>query len=132
MPESIVITEKDLIDRPAGIAGIGEAAKKAGSSPLSYLKDIQSFLKQAKEIMDMAKGMGLNIPGMNLPGMKTTESGEVKTTLTANPQPTPGQQMGFIMQLLAMRYGDITVDELLVKLREEFGAKKLSQLGKMK
>lgn len=130
MSNPVEITEKDLIDRPLGIAGIGETGKKAGVNPLQYLKEIQASIKQAKEIFDTLRGMGLNI---NLPGLKTPESAEAVTRVTnIEVQPSPGQQVGLFLNLLAMRYGDITIDELMIKLKEEFGAKKISQLGRLK
>lgn len=130
MPNPIEITEKDLIDRPAGIAGIGEAAKKGGVNPLAYLKDVQASIKQFKEIMDAVRGLGINIPGLKFPGMAETEA-KTQVVNTA-PQPSSGQQLRPFLNLLAMRYGDITIDELMVKLKEEFGNKKISQLGRLK
>jgi hypothetical protein len=131
--EPIELTEKDLIDRPAvtgpETAGLGP---DKGANPLQFMGQIQDALKQVKAIMDTARSLGLNV---NIPGLgglnKQKGENEPGVGVSTAP-PGPQAQFDMFLQLLVMKYGDITVDELVEKLKAEFGARKISKLrGKM-
>lgn len=124
MAEPIEITEKDLIDRPLNEAKKGEA--KQGFNPTNFMKQLKGGIEQVKELMDMAQSMGLNI---NLPGFKN----QPKERPTDETKMLPGpenivQQFNSFLALLQMKYGDVSLNELLRKLKEDLGDKKISEL----
>lgn len=127
-PDPIEITEKDLIERPADL-GESVSIGKEGTNPMAWLKQIQGGLDQLKAIMDTARSLGLNV---NLPGLKVQgQEGQGGQGAGVNPvSPVPNQQFALFMEMLKVKYGDVTVNELIEQLRAEFGNKKLSQLGK--
>lgn len=118
--EAIEITEKDLIERPATLTP-GETPG-TGQTPQSVIKAVKDGVKQFKEIADMAKEWGIDIPGL-LKG-KLGQAGPT-------PEP-PNQQSQFLLvrQLLIAKYGDITINKILERLKADLGDKKLSDLGK--
>lgn len=124
MAEPIEITEKDLISRP--VTG-SEPAKDGGMNPLTMLKTFKQSMGELKEIIETARGMGLNI---NLPGLGGlgAERHEQKDDARALPPPNPAQQFNAFLALVQMQFGDITMNELIDKLKAEFGDKKISQL----
>jgi len=129
MVDPIEITEKDLLDRPPGGVKTGVALTKTSGNILS---EIKAGAKQIKEIIDIGKSLGLNLklpPGLTgmLGGGKVEGSGEPTSDA---PGGTPGAaQFQAFRQLLILKYGDITVNDLIEKLRAEMGTKKLSDLG---
>lgn len=114
----IEINQKDLVERPATWKP-GSPPAKPGGGILGGLKQAKEALNQFKELRDMLKEMGINIP----------VQGEAKN------EPAPGAsqlamkgatgiaQFQMFIQLLIANYGDVTVSELLEKLRAEHGGK---------
>ena len=118
------ITEKDLIDRPASL-GTGAGVKPgAGTTPQSIMKSVQEGMKQFKEIKEMAESLGLKF---NLPGVKGEKESPAESS-----GPTMAQQVQAFLQLLQYRYGDITVNEALKRLKDDLGDKRLSEMRGVK
>jgi hypothetical protein len=125
MPEPIEITPADIIRRPLNVATQG-ATKAAGEGGFS-LKNIKGYIQQFKEIKDLAEDLGIDLSsfGLKLPGQKKEAVADAR-----DPALTGGQQIRNFLKLLQARYGDITVNELLEKLRAEFGDWKISNFTK--
>lgn len=122
MGEPVVINEKDLLERPPG----GVNPKKPGGGLASWLGDIKANAKQIKEIIDTAKSMGLNF---KLPGkLGDLLQGSGETAQGQQEGSSPILQAQIFLRLLITKYGDITVNELIEKLRAEVGDKKLSNI----
>lgn len=123
MVDPVEITEKDLLDRPLG----GKPGVALTKAPGNILAEIKAGAKQVKEIIDIAKSLGLNLklpPGLT--GM-LGQKGEGSAEPTSD---APGvAQFQAFRQLLIIKYGDITVNDLIDKLRAEMGNRKLSDLG---
>jgi len=122
----IEIRPEDIIKRPA--PGLPATGQEKGFS--FDVKSIKKYIGQAREFIDLAKelGMGDQLAGLGIkiPGMSDKEP------VAENPQRDNqgiNQAKAFI-QLLIVKYGDITVNELLEKLKDDFGNKKISQIGK--
>jgi len=84
------------------------------------MDQVKQTFQQIKELRKMADELGLKIPGM--PG-----SGP------ADPEDSPGggtnaqtAQLRMAVQLLRVKYGDITVKQLIEKLLTEYGDRRLS------
>lgn len=131
MPDPIEITEKDLIDRPAAAlpAVVGKAVE---TSPTQVMGQIKDALKQFQELKKMADSMGLKIDLGKLGGLGNLlgGGGDAREDATPNAMKVEGSAMQFkmFMQLLKMKYGDITIVELLENLKKDYGKKRLSQL----
>lgn len=102
--------------------------KDKGLDPLGFLKQVETGLKELKAVMDTARSLGLkvNIPGLNIQGKEPEPDSQ---GVSAPPQ-NPGQQVALFIYLLQKKYGDVTVNELLEKLKAEHGNKRLSQLNR--
>lgn len=128
MPElPIEIKPGDIIKRPLDVAikAIG-GKEESGFS----LKNIKGYIQQIKEIKDMAESLGLDLSslGLKMPGQK---KGGGDAPAPAGPPAIGGaQQLRNFLKLLQVRYGDITVNELLEKLKTEFGDWKISNFTK--
>lgn len=126
MAEPIEITAKDLIDRPANLSLGGTADKGGGFNPAQLMKTIKENMQIFKELRELAESLGLNL---NLPGLKMVSRKEADTALKDMPEPpNPAKQFNAFLVVLQMKYGDVTVNELLNSLRTDFGNKKLSQM----
>lgn len=125
----IELTKADLLERPAGSEPESVGLERKGTNPMQFLGQIQDALKQVKAIMDMARSLGLNV---NIPGLGglNKEKGEGKNSGGLSAPPDPEAQFDMFLQLLVMKYGDITVNELVEKLKAEFGERKISKLRK--
>jgi len=111
----IEIKEADLIERPA------QLTTKTPTSPASFLSEVQKGMKQVNEILELAKNMGLNL---KLPGLGGGTD--------LNPETRQVNQAGLFLQLLQAKYGDLTINELLERLKVDFGNVKLSELKRLK
>jgi len=146
MPEPIEITAKDIIKRP-----LNALTDAAGPKKGNFISQIKSGMEQVKEIKKILDDLGINVGdliggtkqtpviGMNTPprNMNTPlPEGIAPAPAPAAPAaPTPqpltvAQQAKNFLALLRLRYGDISVNELLEKLKAEFGEKKLSDFIK--
>lgn len=121
----IEITAKDIIARPNGIPGHLPAAK-------SVIEQVKEYAKTLKEIKGIFSELGIDVGsilggpfGNQLLPKKTAGDMEQRQL---PPQLTPAAQLRLFIKLLQMKYGDITVDELIVKLKNDFGDQKLSNL----
>ena len=125
------ITAKDIKPRPENLPLVtGKPGQPSGSPGL--MDQIKNGMKQAKEFMDLARelgidgdignilgGLGIKIPGK---GKKQAEPG-------SDPGPSAGNagaQVKNFLRLMQIRYGDITINELLQHLQRDFGSWKLS------
>jgi len=127
MSDNIEITEKDLIDRPGGMSA-GGGGEPGSFNPLDMLKGLKSTIGQVKELIDMLKSMGVELPGF--PGSGSKKEKPEPQTEIIKAQPNPVQMFALFLKMLEMKYGDISVNTLLEKLRSEHGDKKLSELLK--
>ncbi|OGN99175.1 MAG: hypothetical protein A2Y89_03085 [Chloroflexi bacterium RBG_13_51_18] len=119
--QPIEITEKDLIHRPATMPEV---------SPSQAIP--KGWLDQVKDIINIMKELGID-PKMLMSGIKGFQPGQSAPRYEAVPSvqdSNPKMQMQLFIRILAMQYGDITVDELLERLRQDFGNRKLSELIK--
>ncbi len=137
MPEPIEITAKDIIKRPlsTAITGVkaGESAKKG-----NFIQQIKEGLDQFKEIKKTLDEIGIDV-GDFLPGLggKKAPAGGLPAPVPMDArapvaaQPTGAQQIKNFLKLLQYRYGDITVNEALEHLKQDFGQVKLSEISKL-
>ncbi len=124
MPEPIEIRPSDIIKRPDFLTA------KAGAEAGGFsVKNIKGYIQPIKEIKDLMDDLGIDLGGLglNLGGGKkaATPPGPDRP-----PAMTGAQQFRNFLKLLEMKYGDITVNELLDKLRAEFGDWKISNFTK--
>jgi len=127
----IEIRPEDIIKRPENLpvkTGSPGTTTPPGKNPLANMKE---YMKEAKEMVQMAQEMGLgdmlgNL-GLNLPGKDQAPQGNKDQG--QKPANQVNQYQLFV-RLLIQQYGNITVDELLVKLKEDYGNKNLDQFIK--
>lgn len=126
MAEPIEIRPEDIIRRPAqGMpeTGLAKAGEKSGGA----FGDIKKYLDEAQGIVKMLKDPAiselLSSLGISLPGGKPKEEGP---QMAIQGQ---GAQLHAAMQLLKLKYGNVTIVELIEKLKEEYGNKRISDLG---
>jgi hypothetical protein len=129
----IEITAKDIVRRPGGLI-----PEVKGEGTGFSLKNIKGYIQQAKEIKEALESMGIDLKslGIKLPGQKKESGGEgggdagaggqALTKMTA----TPAQQILNVLKLLQGIYGDVTLNELLTRLKTEFGDRKISEFIK--
>lgn len=124
MPDPIEIRPSDLIERPeTWVAGSSTPAKGPG-----LMDQVKQFIKMAKELKEMQKDLrefGVNIPG--LVGGQAPPQEPPPGAATGTPS-SPQDQFRMLAAALRLKYGDVSVDELIAKLRAEYGSKKLSEL----
>ena len=125
MSDPIEIRPGDIIPRPTSIVPLAKSA--AGEGGGFSLKNIKSMLEQVKEFKDLAESLGLDLSGL---GLKLGGKKKDGSPMPDTPAPAGGQQVRNFLKLLQVRYGDITVNELLEKLRAEFGDWKISNFTK--
>lgn len=127
MPDPIEIRPSDLIERPA--TWVAGATPTPAKGP-GLMDQVKQFIKMAKELKDMQKDlgeMGINLPGLmggQVPPQEPPPGGQQPA------QAPPQEQMKMLAMALRLKYGDCSVNELLDKLRAEYGDKKLSELVK--
>jgi len=133
--EPIEITAKEIIKRPDNLSLGTKSSTSPGANQGGGFKlgDIKGYMKQIKEVIDLARELGvedmLAEAGINLPGLK--KGGKTQEQSTDLPAPkSQADQFKAFLKLLQMHYGDVTVDELIGKLKAEFGKKRISQIGK--
>lgn len=120
---AVEIRAEDLVRRPGGGAVKAAAGAKTWN-PVELIKQFKEGMKLVQELAAQAQSMGINI---NLPGLKNLENKVAKTTAAQEPQ---ADQYRAFINLLIVRYGDITLNEVFGKLRQDMGNKKLSQIGR--
>jgi len=120
MPEPIEIRPEDIIKRPLTA---GATSQAEGFS----LKNIKGSIQQLKEMKEMLESLGLDLSGL---GAKL--GGKQAAPMPANQAPaaTSQNQLLNFIKLLQARYGDVTVNELLEKLRADFGDWNISKFTK--
>lgn len=126
MAEPIEIRPGDIIPRPLTITGAAKPAADAGGG--FSLKNIKGYIDQIKEAKELLDSLGIDLGGLGVNlGVKKKEN---DSSMPDHPAPTGGQQIRNFLKLLQARYGDITVNELLKKLVDEFGDWKISNFTK--
>jgi hypothetical protein len=127
MPDPIEIRPEDIIRRPANLVpnAVGKAAGEGGGFSI---KNLKGYIQQFKEIKDLAESLGVDLSslGLKMPGQKK----EAAPADARVPALTGVQQIRNFLKLLQAKYGDITVNELLEKLKAEFGDWKISNFTK--
>jgi len=132
MAEPIEITPRDIIKRPlenAALTGAKEAVKKP-----NFIQQMKDGLNQVKEIKSLLDDLGLDVGDILGGGFgKKPPSGQPPADARALPEPSglSGlQQAKNFCRLLQLKYGDIPINEMLEKLKAEFGEKKISDFIK--
>ena len=127
MPEPIEIRPEDILRRPLNL--VTQAAGKAAGEGGFSIKNIKGYIQQFKEIKELAESLGLDLSsfGLKIPGQKKDSSGMPEDRA---PALTGAAQFRNFLKLLEAKYGDITVTELLEKLKAEFGDWKISSFTK--
>jgi len=129
--EPIEIRPGDIIPRPVNAESLTGAARE--KSP-NFLQQIKDGLNQAKEIKKTLEDMGFKVGGGQqaqgavLPPNAQIRGGEPPP----NTALSPAEQVLNFVRLLQLRYGDMSVKELIAKLVEDYGDKKLSEFTKRK
>jgi hypothetical protein len=123
--EPLTIRPGDIIPRPANVESTGAAEKSTGSG---FMEKLKNGLKQAQEIQKQLKDLGIDVDGLfgkgqaaGLPGAPVGGDARPPTH-----QDNIKDQLKGLIVLLQVRYGDIPLNELLVKLKADYGNKKLS------
>jgi len=122
MSEPLEIKPEDIIRRPTGLDTAKVTTGGKGNNPL---EEIKGYVEQGKELLKLAEDLGLPVDKWKslIPGL----AGK-------NPSPQPdnlapqANQVLLVQKMLIMAYGDITVNELIEKLKEDYGGKKLSSI----
>lgn len=139
----IEITIKDIVKRPAELAAAGGAVKKG-----NIISQFKQGLEQFKEIKDLMKDLGIDLgdllggqpknalSGLNAPPRIDGAPPPADTRAPAPPPPSPGmtpaQQFKAFCVMLQLKYGDITISEMLDAIKAEYGNKKISDFIKGK
>jgi transposase len=129
----IEITAKDILRRP-----VDALANVKGEGTGFSLKNIKGYIQQAKEIKEALESMGIDLKslGIKLPGLKKDAGGQGGGDAGAGGQTltkmsaTPAQQILNVLKLLQGIYGDVTLNELIARLKAEFGDRKISEFIK--
>ncbi len=126
MPEPIEIRPGDIIKRPLTIPSAAQGAPTQDGGGFS-MKNIKGYIDQIKEIKDTLEGMGIDLGnfGLKMPGQKKQAA-----PMPDTPANTTATQIKNFLKFLQAVYGDITIDELLGKLKTDFGSKKISEFIK--
>jgi hypothetical protein len=123
MAEPIEIRPEDIIRRPAAGTELAKAAEKSGGA----FGDIKKYLKEAEDIVKMIKDPAisdlLQSLGISLPGGQPKKEDGPQIAIQGQ-----GAQFQAIIQLLILKYGNISIAELVDKLKADYGNKKLSEL----
>jgi len=125
MPEPIEIKATDIIKRPLGGPGLPPGAESGGGFSI---KTIKGYIDQIKEIKKIADDLGIDLGGMipNIGG-KLNLGGKKGAEALALPQARSGvQQVQSFLKMLQLKYGDITMNELLDNLKRDYGKLKIS------
>jgi hypothetical protein len=141
MPEPIEITAKDIIRRPADLI-TGAAAPKKGN----IISQFKNGLEQVKEIKKLLDDLGINMgdllgggtqpgTGMNIPPRISNGQAPPADARAPAPAPPPPAMSGLqqaknFCRLLQLKYGDIPINEMLEKMKVEFGDRKISDFLK--
>lgn len=129
MTDPIELTKKDIIPRPKDLpvkTGLVTAAPTVPGSIKPVVKEIKESLGDIKEIKDMLAELGIKIPGLT--GQAPADAGGDRAA-PAPPQPSAADQLLMLVQMLRVKYGNITVNELIRALVQEYGDRKLSTIG---
>ena len=123
--DPIEIKPEDIIRRPENLPPGGEKPSQGGGFNLG---DVKKYIKEGKEIVEMAQEMGIDLRRF-LPIGKAGNDNK-PDVMQNNATPSGAQQIMNFIKFLQAFYGDITVNEALENLKRDFGELKLSQLRK--
>lgn len=116
----IEIKPEDLIRRPGNLPITTSGASKAAN-----LKDqMKQWLDIAKQVDEFTGGKLKTKVGNLLGGQ---DKQEVRNEIQAT-QGNPAQGLLMILRSLQMAYGDLTVNELLDRLKKDYGEYRISQI----
>ena len=115
--------EKDLVERPPDWKPGTPPAKGGG-----FLEGI----RQVKEVLSMLNDPAIKdlLKTLNIRGLGGQAKGESAPPGAQLALSGPAPQVQMLMKLLMAQYGDITVAELLDRLRADLGERRLSSFGK--
>lgn len=127
----IEITSADLIKRPLETPGtppggfnLGDITAK-GREIFNQVKQVQDLINQFRQ---MSGGkLDEMFPFLAKMGTMGTEL-KGKRTSSEPPQLNEAIQFLMVIRVLEMKYGDVTLNELLDHLKAEYGNKRLSQI----
>lgn len=122
--EPVELTRKDIIPRPEGLVVKTASAPASPGTKKNPLTELKEILETVKEFKTMADDLGINIPWMPQGG----KAGDPEPKESDPPAPPPGGQFIVLLQMLRIKYGDITVNQLIAALVQEYGDRKLSTL----
>lgn len=129
MSDGIEIRLEDIIKRPDG-SNINTGGGPADAGGFS-LKNIKKQLQEVKGIFDTLQDMGFDLSkfDLNIPGLKKETQDQGQSMEKSSGLATGQQVMNFV-KLLRQIYGDITINEAVDRLKNDFGGLKLSELGR--
>lgn len=119
----IEIRPEDIIKRPETLPAVSSPETTKQPGILDYLRQLREGMKQFNEVKGQLKEMGIELPGLKIPGGKQ------------NPEPPPDTGGAFstvarVLQFLRGQYGDITLSELGTRLKADYGTTRLSEILK--
>jgi len=122
----IEINEGDLIERPLDWKP-GTPPPKRSDNWLQRIREIREFLEMIPELRKIAQDLGLNLPGQtrSKPELEIEVGPPDRLQISGS-----ASQVQLIIRVLMAQYGDITINELLEKLRLDMGERKLSSFSK--
>jgi hypothetical protein len=122
MPEPIEIRPGDIIKRPLTLP-TGSPAPGGGFN----MKSIKGYLEQIKEMKKTLEDMGIDLGDL---GLKLGGSKKQAAPMPEVPATTTATQIKNFLKFLQAMYGDITVNELLIRLKTDYGEWKISSFTK--
>lgn len=130
----IEISSADLIKRPNAVTpGTPPGGVNLGNW-VSKAKEIQGQLKQAQEIINQFRTLSGGKLDTMFPFLAKmgNEPGENPLAGAAPPGPSQANQLLMLARLVEMKYGDVTINQLIESLKAEYGNKRISQITRMK
>ena len=119
--EPIEISASDLIDRPLDVVTVQGAATKSPGL-MDQVKGVLQMIKQFKDMQKDLKEMGIDLGSMIGAGVKVQDQPQQPQ----QPPAAPMDQLRILTKVLMLKYGDLSVNELIEKLKKDYGNKKLS------
>lgn len=137
--EPIELKPEDIIRRPPNVevgSKVLAPAKEKGP-----LEEFRGLIKDVREFRDLLDEMGVKIPGMpdkeesakEEPAPTAAQAAKAaKEAASSPPRPSEAQQLQVLLTMLQVKYGDITINQLIANLIEEYGKRKLSSIKVIK
>ena len=94
-------------------------------NPKAILAQAKQYMEFIKEAKAMAESLGIKLPGLKLPGQAETSVHEERAVQSVN-------KVQAFVAMIQVKYGDLTVAELVDRLKAEFGDVRLSEISRGK